>query len=37
MPVVDLVDIPKHYLVFSPHVVWHAILLHFADVALKGR
>lgn len=34
VPVVDLVDVPKHNLVFSFHVVWDALLLDPLHVAL---
>lgn len=37
MPVIDLVDIPEHNLVFSLHVLWYISGAHVAHVALQER
>lgn len=36
VPVVDLMDVPKDDLIFSPHVVGNALFFHPAHVALTG-
>lgn len=36
MPVIDLVNVPEHYLVFALHVLWNPVSGHAGHVAL-GR
>lgn len=35
VPVVDLMNISEHNLVFAPHVIWNPLLFHPAHVALQ--